>query len=221
MAWLHGDNAVQQLNENVILYDLAQIRGMKALLNRIPDNLSGVYAWYRCFKLNPEARNNPEIFVSSILEELYKPLFATRETHLPPCTKLTLQAETKFAKQQKLEKYAHESSFRQLVYMLLENSLLFQQPLYIGKAENLKQRIHSHLYPSSLLRERLMLANYDIEQCKLLIIGTKSMTNSESLDSESESNNHEEEEFSNTESERLTEDILSRLFLPSFSINYG
>ncbi len=67
MAWLHENNAVQQLSDKVILYDLDRIRGTKALLNRIPDHLSGVYAWYRCFTLNAEARNDPEVFLSSIL----------------------------------------------------------------------------------------------------------------------------------------------------------
>ncbi len=104
--------------------------------------------------------------------------------------------------------------------MLLENSLLLQQPLYIGKAENLKKRIYTHLSPSSVLRTRLMSANYNIEKCKLLIIGINSIKNLEYRDDELENDDYEDE-VSNTDSERLTEDILSRLFLPSFSINYG
>ncbi|YAF94968.1 MAG: hypothetical protein AB3A66_20640 [Nodularia sp. CChRGM 3473] len=43
MAWLYGSDAVQQLSENVVLYDLAQMRGNSAVLNRIPDNIGGVY----------------------------------------------------------------------------------------------------------------------------------------------------------------------------------
>lgn len=221
MAWLHGDNAVQQLGENVILYDLTQIRGINPLLSRIPENMSGVYAWYRCFNLNPDARSDPKIFVSSVLDELYKPLFASRETHLPPSTKLILQAETRFSKEQDLQKFAYDSSFRELVFTLLENSLLFQQPLYIGKATNLQQRIRAHLYLGSILRERLALANHDIDKCKLLIIGTTSSEALSSSKSESELDDYFDEELSDLESDRLTEDILSRLFLPSFSINYG
>ncbi|WP_282440278.1 hypothetical protein [Brasilonema sp. UFV-L1] len=41
MAWLYGNDAVQQLSENVVLYDLAQIRGNSAILSRIPDNIEG------------------------------------------------------------------------------------------------------------------------------------------------------------------------------------
>ena len=47
MSWLYNNDVVQRLGENAFLYDLSKIRGVAAILSRIPDNMSGVYAWYR------------------------------------------------------------------------------------------------------------------------------------------------------------------------------
>ncbi|MUG92653.1 hypothetical protein F7734_09380 [Scytonema sp. UIC 10036] len=62
MVWPVSDDAVQQLGENIWLYDLAQIRGTNAILNRIP-SLTGVYAWYRRFQLEQSVAENPELFM--------------------------------------------------------------------------------------------------------------------------------------------------------------
>jgi hypothetical protein len=42
VSWLYGNDVVQKLGENAFLYDLSKIRGTSAILNRIPDNMSGV-----------------------------------------------------------------------------------------------------------------------------------------------------------------------------------
>lgn len=220
MVWLLCNEAVQQLGDNILLYNLSSMQGTQALFNRIPDNFGGVYAWYRHFDIDPASKSNPEVFVSAILNELYKPHCATRETHLPPSTKLIVEPETVFPKQYALKKLAADRSFRELLLMLLNNSLLFQQPLYIGKANNLLQRIRSHLYEGSTLRERLKVAKHDIDKCKLLLILT-SVSEFASNTGSYETEENAESEFSELEPEKLIEDILSRLFLPSFTIKYG
>ncbi len=226
MVWLHGNDAVQQLSENVFLYDLVQIRGTSALLRRIPEHIGGVYAWYRRFKLEPTAKHNPEVFVTSILDELCKAHCATREARIPPSHRIALKSDTSFSKGGELKEFAADSSFRQLLFMLLENSLLFQQPLYIGKATNLHSRIRNHLREGGVLRERLASAGHNINRCRLLLIHTSYSTSSFA----SEDNDEEDElahqlfedcEFSELASERLVEDILSRLFIPSFTLRYG
>ena len=220
MGWIRTNEAVQQLGDNIFLYDLSSMRGTQALLNRIPNNLGGVYAWYRHFDIDPASKSDPEIFVSAILNELYKPHCATREAHLPPSTKLIVEPETVFPKHHALKKLAADSSFRELLLMLLNNSLLFQQPLYIGKANNLLHRIRSHLYEGSTLRERLKIAEHDLDKCKLLLVVTSEsqfLSDVDNFETEEEAEN----EFSELEPERLIEDILSRLFLPSFTIKYG
>lgn len=225
MAWLYGSDAVQQLSENVVLYDLAQIRGNSAVLSRIPDNIGGVYAWYRRFEIDANAINDPQVFANYILEELCKEHSAPRETKLPPAHKIKLQAETSFSKELLLKELAADSSFRQLLFMLLNNSLIFQQPLYIGKATNLYSRIRSHIREGSILRDRLADAGHKIHKCRLLIIHTSYNTGtmSDSVDEDDELDNQIEEdyEFSKLASDKLVEDILSRLFLPSFTLRYG
>ena len=213
---------MQRLGENAFLYDLSRICGVSAILSRIPDNMSGVYAWYRNFKIDAAAQNNPETFVSNILHELYKPHCITRETRLPPSHRLIIKPETVLSdrKKEALDYYANNSDFRELLLTLLNNSLLFQQPLYIGKAVNLRSRISSHLSVESVLRERLKNAGHNLEQCRLLILC--SLENDNYCPSVENSEMEEDESnFSCLEPEALIEDILSRLFLPSFTINYG
>ena len=222
MSWFYNNDVVQRLGENAFLYDLSKIRGVAAILSRIPDNMSGVYAWYRNYKIDASAIDNPDIFVSRILEELHKPHCITRETRLPPSHRLIVKPETIHSqkKEEALRYYANNPNFRELLITLLNNCLLFQQPLYIGKAINLRTRISNHLSVESVLRERLKDAEHNLEQCRLLILGCSETMNysaSESIEVEDKT----ESEFPQLESEALIEDILSRLFLPSFTINYG
>ena len=213
---------MQQLGENAFLYDLSKIRSVSAILNRIPDNMSGVYAWYRNFNMDATAHNNPEAFVSSILKELYKPHCVTKETRLPPSYRLIVKPETILSqrKQEALRYYADNPHFRVLLITLLNNCLLFQQPLYIGKAINLRTRIGNHLSIESVLRERLKDAEHNLEQCRLLILGCSESINYSTFEFEDIEKGNESE-FSHLEPEALIEDILSRLFLPTFTINYG
>lgn len=222
MTWLFDSNVVQRLGDNVFLYDLSRIRGVSAMLNRIPDCTPGVYAWYRNFKIDSVEFDNPDNFVSKVLKELYKPHCVTREARLPPSHKLIIQPETVFSarKQEALNYYAGNPHFRELVISLLNNCILFQQPMYIGKTLNLKSRISNHLALQSVLRERFKNAEHEIEECRLLILcSPEDITcfNSEIINTEEET----ESEFSSIEPEALIEDILSRLFLPSFTVNYG
>ena len=222
MSWLYGHNVVEQLGENAFLYDLSKIRGVSAILNRIPDNMSGVYAWYRSFNIDSDADDNPEVFVANILQELYKPHCVTRETRLPPSHRLIIKPETILSqrKQEALEHYSGNPHFRELLITLLNNCLLFQQPLYIGKAINIRTRINNHLSVDSKLRERLEDAEHNLEQCRLLILGCSASINHDTLEN-TELEDENESESSQLEPEALIEDILSRLFLPSFTINYG
>ncbi|PSB02516.1 hypothetical protein [Merismopedia glauca] len=224
MTWLQANNAVEQLSQNVILYDLGQMRDNSSVLKRIPHNVSGIYAWYRGFHLDPATRDNPEVFVNFLLSELSKAHSVARETKLPPAHKILLQPETSFHKEILLRQLAKEPSFRQLLFTLLNNSLIFQQPLYIGKAINIYFRIRTHLAEGSILRERLSHAGHNINKCRLLLIFTPNNLPNSTISYEQEEQEDdvtEESEISQLESEVLVEDILSRLFLPSFTLRYG
>ncbi|GAB1539807.1 hypothetical protein NUACC21_24740 [Scytonema sp. NUACC21] len=226
MVLPEGHDAVQQLNKNVLLYDLAQLRGTNAILSRIPSSISGVYAWYRRFQLEPSVVDDPDLFVKFIVDELCKGHSAPRQAHLPPAHRIILQPETFFSKEALLREFAADPSFRQLLFILLNNSFIFQQPLYIGKASNLYSRIRSHLSEGSILRERLASAGHNINRCRLLVIYTSNNSLNVSVDNSNEDNEldnqvlEESEAFEST-SDSLIEDILSRLFLPSFTLRYG
>lgn len=219
MPWIYDDRAVQKVSNDVILYDLSKIRGVSAILSRIPQNLNGIYAWYRRFNFSEKAFDDPEIFIAAVLEEIYKDHCAEREGQLPPMYRIALKPATTFAKDKldSLRRLSASQPFRKLVLTLLENSLIFQQPLYIGKATNLRNRIRNHLSEESQLRERLSLAGHNIDQCRLLLVGMPSESSSQP-DSDSEAF---DTEIPEAEPERLVEDILSRLFLPSFTLRYG
>jgi hypothetical protein len=224
VAWLHGDEAVQQLSSNVFLYNLAQIRGTSAVLSRIPKEITGVYAWYRCFELEPAAENDPEVLVNSIIKELQKAHSAARVTKLPPTHRIALYPETSFSKEALLTELSTDASFRHLLFTILNNSLIFQQPLYIGKATNLYNRIRSHLREESILRERLEVAGHNLNRCRLLLIQSSQDTSTIRMseeDDEFENVSIEEDEFHELDAEGLFEDILSRLFLPLFTLRYG
>ena len=206
MAWLHGNEAVQQLSPNVILYNLAQIRGTDAVLSRIPKNIAGVYAWYRYFDLDPAAQNDPELFVRAIISELQKPHSVTRETKLPPTHRIALYPETSFSKEEILNKLSEDNAFRETLFMLLNNSLIFQQPLYIGKASNLYSRIQSHLREESILQERLRVAGHHLHRCRLLLIQVSKSSSISVLSEENIEKNEsivEENEFFELDSEGL------------------
>lgn len=209
---------VERLGPDLLLYDLAQIRGVDAVLNRIPDETSGVYAWYRRFDLSPEVHNNEEAFTEFLLSELQKPHSAPRGTRLPPAYRIALDADTSFSKEEYLRKLAVNASFRTLVLSILDKAILFQQPFYIGKAIDLQKRIQSHLREASPLRQRLRAAGHNLDQCRLLLILTAS---EESPTMSSASEDDEGIDLVGEPSEQLLEDILSRLFLPTFTLRYG
>ena len=215
MAWLHTDNPVQELGENVILYDLSRIYGVSSVLSRIPKNSGGVYAWYRRYEIPQNALIDSKIFMSFILNELFKEHSATRSGKIPPSHSIILKPEMSFSKSAILESLATDSSFRRFILTLLDNSLLFQQPFYIGKSSNLHSRIQTHLKEGSILRERLKSAGHSIEKSRLLLVCTPTSEISSQVEEDSDN------EFPETSTDLLIEEILSRLFLPSFTLRYG
>jgi hypothetical protein len=52
VPWIYADSAVQEMSDGVTLYDLSKMRGVNAVLSRIPQNINGIYAWYRRVSFN-------------------------------------------------------------------------------------------------------------------------------------------------------------------------
>lgn len=216
---------MQWLDEHLILYDLAQIRGTDALLEHIPENYGGVYGFYRRFEYDALVANDPEAFVSYVMTELQKKHSVAREAKLPPAYRVSLTAETIFSKIDDLRTLASDAGFRSIVLMLLDHSMLFQQPLYIGKAGNLHSRVKGHLRQTSSLRHRLKDAGHNIDQCRLLLFLMHQNEQEAMPSSSNDETDMGEDEYSSDsdepDSDMLVEDILSRLFLPTFTVRYG
>lgn len=223
MTWLNTESIVNTLDENVYLYNLALLKSSSAVLSRIPDDLGGVYVWYRNFNISKSTYENGKIFYEYILREMQKPHCISREVRIPPSYQISISSDISFPKQSQLKKKSKDLRFRELVLRVLENSLIFQNPLYIGKTNNFRGRINQHLSASSSLRNRLSESNHDIDQCKLLLIGLyvsqKDSNPQENTDEENEEIDNND--FCIDETDVLLEDILSRLFVPSFTVRYG
>jgi hypothetical protein len=180
--------------------------GYKSALERIPEE-RGVYAFFPFRKYSED----PEKLFEEIIYDIERKKFADRSSSLAPYYKMTLSSQTSIstAKEPKLKKALHNKSFRNDILDVLGNSLLFQSPLYLGKAKNLKSRINQHFDINSPLRNRLDEAGYDIEKTTVIIIPT---INSRDADQES---------LAAGDYEALTEEVLSRIFQIHFTIRVG
>lgn len=219
MALIFGDDSFQKLDEDIVLFNLAQMSGNDALLGRIRNDFGGVYAWYRRFEIDEAIINDPEKFIAYVLQELQKRHCVEREARLAPAHRITLSADSSFLKEDELKIWAKNPMFRRLLLNLLENAMLFQQPLYIGKAVNLYKRIFNHLQPDSNLRSRLADAGHNIDKCRLLLLYIPAELSK--IEKAGETEESDDSEEAQLPSELLIEDILSRLFLPTFTIRYG
>ena len=180
--------------------------GYKTALERIPEE-RGIYAFFPFRKYS----DDPDKLFEEIIFDIERKKFADRSSRLAPYYNVTLSSQTSISstKEPKLKKALHNKSFRTDILDVLGNSLLFQSPLYLGKAKNLKNRLNQHFDINSLLRNRLDEAGYDIEKTTVIIIPT---TNS--VDAEPDT-------LVAGDYEALTEEILSRIFQIHFTIRVG
>lgn len=226
-----GEGIVSELGENILLYQLAFARSSDSLLQRIPSDWGGVYAWYRHFSITKDLSNDPSLFFEFMVSELTKDHCVPRSSKILPAYKVCLSSDnSNFPKLKLLEKLSKERNFRESILEILEKSILFQHPFYVGKANNFKVRIRSHLNLDSPLRTRLNQAGHDLGKAKLLLIRDKECDKSEvsyHTDNDDLSDDFESADILDDTSSledkelELIEDILSRLFLPSFTVRYG
>jgi hypothetical protein len=102
-----------------------------------------------------------------------------------------------------LERALERPSFRATLQHTLSLSILFQTPLYVGKAANLRMRIGQHLNEGSELSSRLAEVGVAIRMSSLLLLPLAV------------------EQAGNEADEDLHEEIFSRLFNPLFTLRYG
>jgi hypothetical protein len=231
MVGAFASGPVTQFADDLFMIDLRKLRGgPEAVLSRIPKDTPGVYAWYRSIVLPDSETTSAEAFAQAVVTAATAPHCAERGARLPPAHEILLRPfqVVSARKQKALVAYCRSPAFRRMLAQLMEMAILFQQPLYVGKAQNLIERIEQHLAPRSELRNRLDEASIDIDAAKLLVL-TLEPSLYEGLPDVALTDVVEADEATSASSEPdqqlplelVMEEVLSRLFLPSFTIRYG
>lgn len=203
--------------EGAVLFDLTAFpAGPSAVMNRIPDGQSGIYAWFRSFRF----RDPPEEFAEDLLSAIRAPKFQSRKGDVAPYYEVELRSKGSISKgkESELLKALKDDKFLTAMKFSLDWSMLFQMPLYVGKSINLKARIGQHLSGGSVLRNRLKEASVDIDQTYLLLVPTPSAD-----EASDDAMDDDESDDLNLLSpyEGLFEEVFSRLFNPGFTIRLG
>lgn len=224
---MFGKNAVTQLSEpeGSFLLDLTLFpSGPLSVLDRIPENIAGVYSWFRAYHYS----DDPEILYEQVMKAVLAPKFLTRSGMIKPFYEVTIGAKSWFSdnKKTQLKQALLDPIFRRGLLDTLRCSILFQSPLYIGKSTDIKRRVSSHLKDGSHLRERLKTAMVDVEQTLLLIVPNIILEEDDITKSNHVVSDDKEDQSLNGELdfdayEILYEEIFSRLFNPSFTIRLG
>jgi hypothetical protein len=190
---------------NIQLLNLPMFSGgTESLLRRIPPQTSGIYAFYRHMGIS----DAPLQAFSEINTLVESKKFADRASTIAPLYHVTISSKSKLSegKRDRILKATEDPQFITTIKHALSLSILFQSPLYIGKAQDLRTRIDQHLESGSTLAKRLAEAEISIKKCALLILPAG--------DLDSGSDNEEA-------NEDLYEEIFSRIFTPHFTLRYG
>jgi hypothetical protein len=140
--------------------------GTAAMCERMPA-APGVYAWFRT--VHVPANRGESAFVEAIAEAIEAPAAPDHSARLGPMHSATLQSRSELSasKRTLLEARAEDPTFRNTVARVVEAAAVLQAPLYVGKAQDLQQRIRQHLEPMSDLSVRLRAAGIRIDDCTL------------------------------------------------------
>jgi hypothetical protein len=201
--------------EGSVLFDLtAFATGPSAVLDRIPEGQSGIYAWFRTFHFSSEA----DLFADELVSAIRSPKFQSRSGDLAPYYEVNLKSKSNISsnKEQLLKEALKDKEFMDAMKFALQWSILLQAPLYVGKSANLRVRIEQHLKNGSALKERLNDAGIDIEKSYLLLIPTPTPASKEVEDGELLLGGEETPAY-----ELIFEEVFSRLFNPAFTIRLG
>ncbi len=203
--------------EGAVLFNLTTFStGSLAVLDRISEKQSGIYAWFRSFQF----RDKPDDFAEDLLAAIHAPKFQTRTGDLAPYYEVNLRSKSYIStgKERALRDALKNEEFLGAMKFALEWSMLFQTPLYVGKSADLKTRIGQHLKSNSILRQRLLDARVDIDKTYLLLVPTPVPDAADSSDNDPSELN---EDAPLLTYELLFEEVFSRLFNPAFTVRLG
>jgi hypothetical protein len=220
---MHFDQPVTHIGQQLVLLNLPLIRGRSGIVSRIP-KCPGVYSWYRGFSCPSPATSSAAQFAGYLIQQVTAPHCLDRRANMPPVYEVVLRSNTRLSelKQGALAGLCESRRFREDIAAVLRSAFLFQQPLYVGKAEDLSTRIEEHLHPSSVLQERLGEVGIQLQHCWLLCVlladeGLGGRSPSTLVDPSLSSDGAED----SIAPELVVEDLLSRLFHPLFTQRYG
>jgi hypothetical protein len=213
---MNPPKAVEEIDggTSCILYRLHLFAGNSAaILDRLPPSTGGIYAWFRHHKFS----DDPGMLHKQLVAEVSKPRFAPRSGLINPYYQVTVASHTEISegKEEKLKQFLQNPVNRNLLHGAFRASVLFQAPLYIGKAGNIRQRISTHLTPGSTLNNRFKEYGVDIYSTNLIIIPTPG-PRVVSLTEEAIDKDEPE-----PETELILEEIFSRLFAPQLTLRLG
>jgi len=200
--------------------------GSLAAVDYIPKDARGFYAWFRSYDY-PE---DPELFVERLLDDIAAPKFAPRRGFVSPYYTIDIASggDMTDGRKDALRKAIHDPTFFSSLRSGLYHSILFQSPLYVGKAVDLRRRIMFHLTGKSPLRERLTGVGLDLDKCLLFVFPhPDENTHNDSVSTETEDVERDSEDGGDTsedealDHEVLLEEVFSRLFSPQFTLRIG
>lgn len=207
---------VTHISEQVILINLARIRGVEAVCARVPSE-PGVYAWFKNYLPPDPVASTAEEFADYLINEATREHCLPRHGRLAPLYAVELRSSKQIAtvKRDAICRLCTSLNFRRTIAEMLGTSIFFQQPLYVGKADCLTDRIRQHIAIGSKLRRRLSKVEIDIDRSLLVCLPVERV----SYSTEHSSGEANEDEF--LSSEAVVEELLSKLFHPLFTARYG
>lgn len=202
--------------------------GSEKCLPYIPSGIAGIYSWFQNFRYPTE----PTGFLEALIKDIERPKFIERSGTISPYYQVGIRSFGKLGdgKKERIAAAMRDQEFRDYLRHAIGNSILFQSPLYVGKAVDLRKRIRQHLSPDSILRSRLEQVGIAIDQCSLMICpiwkdevlqDLNSVAFDDSIDTESIQSSDNGSYSVADQYEDLFEEIFSRLFCPQFTIKIG
>jgi len=211
------DLPASNVTPNILLVNLACLRGASAICDRIPAQ-PGVYAFFKTFSPPEPESSDAEAFASYLINQATAPHCLPRDGRIKPLygVRLSSRKTVSATKRQQLIRMCASPHFRVAVATALKYSLFFEQPLYVGKSNCLRKRIRQHLSAESTLRSRFKKVGIDIFQSRLICLQLASLAGT--LDRPAEGS---ETDLPDDSGESPLEEILSKLFHPLFVQRYG
>jgi len=191
-----------------------------ALLSRVPST-PGIYAFFKDIELNTE---NPDAFYNDLTREMFSKKFVDRVGSINPLYQVALRSKTEIPKSklERIRALSEHASFRTSVSQAMKLSLIFQSPLYVGKANDLRTRLRQHYEPSSPLSHRLADAGTPIHQTSVVLLPVSDGLQNEAGNPQENGDEVDSEAgLEDDNQSQIFEEIFSRIFSPLFTIRYG